>query len=91
MSEVTFSGLSPLLAASTKATYFPGGNKLGYVLQAIRQDLMREAILSYELGIDGLLRPVALLWNFCRDIPPRPPTLLPLSNVLEEGRMNMNK
>ena len=45
------SGLSPLLAASTKSSNFPGGNMLGYVLESIRQDLMREAILSEEFGI----------------------------------------
>ena len=42
------SGLSSLLAASTKPTYFPGRNQLGSVLESIRQDLMREAVLSEQ-------------------------------------------
>ena len=49
--------LSPHLDASTKLTYLSGGNMLGYVLESIRQDLTREAILSEDLGINDPLGP----------------------------------
>ena len=54
---MTSSGLSSLLAASTKPMYFPGRNQLGPVLESIRQDLMREAVLSEQFGINDLLDP----------------------------------
>ena len=94
------SGLSPLLAASTKSSYFPGGNMLGYVLESIRQDLMREAILSEEFGIAVPLGPDCVPSEFqpennvpeISDTPlPLPPPTLHLSIVLEEGTVNMNK
>ena len=49
------SGLSPLFAASTKPQYFPGSNQLGYVLESVRQDLMKEAVLSHQLDIDDCI------------------------------------
>ena len=43
------SGLSPLLASSTNPAFFPGRNYLGYILESVRQDLMKEAVLYDEL------------------------------------------
>ena len=92
------SGLSSLHAASTKPTYFPGRNQLGSVLESIRQDLMREAVLSEQFGINDLLDPdcvplkyqpdnnVHKITDAHIDLPPSPPPVL--SNVTEEGGMN---
>ena len=76
---------------------------LGYVPESIRQDLMREEILSEALGIHGPLGPDCVPLEFQPEnnvleindthvyLPLSSPTSLPLSNVLEEGSMNMNK
>ena len=52
---MTSSGLSSLLAARTQPTYFPGRNQQGSVLESIRQNLLREAVLSEQFGINDLL------------------------------------
>ena len=46
------SGLSPSIAASTKSEYFPGANQLGSVMTLVRDQLMKEAILSTKCGLD---------------------------------------
>ena len=46
------SGLSPSIAASTKSEYFPGANQLGSVMTLVRDELMKEAILSTKCGLD---------------------------------------
>ena len=90
------SRLSFLLATSTKLTYYPGRNQLGSVLDSTRQDLMREAVLSEQFGINDLLDPdcvplkyqpennVQKITDAQIDLPP----LLHLSNITEEGSMN---
>ena len=97
------SGLSSLHAASTKPTYFPGRNQLGSVLESIRHDLMREAVLSEHFGINDLLdqdcvplkcqpeNNVHQIPDAHINLPPSPPPVLPLSNVTEEGSMNTVK
>ena len=57
------SGLSPSIAASTKSEYFPGANQLGTVMSLLREELMKEAILSTEYGLD----------TFDLKTPPPPP------------------
>ena len=66
------SGLSPLFASSTKPQYFPGSNQLGYVLESVRHDLMKEAVLSRQFDIDD-----------CIDISDFPSESQPRSNALE--------
>ena len=39
------SGLSPNLSATTTPTYYPGSNELGRILEAVRADLIKEAML----------------------------------------------
>ena len=46
------SGLSPFFAATTKQEYYPGGNKLGSILESVRLDLVKEAVLYDELTDD---------------------------------------
>ena len=94
------SGLSSLLAESTKPTYFLGRNQLGSVLESIRQDLLREAVLSEQFDINDLLNPdcvtlkylpvnnVQIITDAQIGFSPSPPSLLSLSNVTEEGSMN---
>ncbi len=48
------SGLPPQLAASTKPSYFPGKNVLGRVLEQVRNDLMKEAVLGDEIEKDDM-------------------------------------
>ena len=48
------SGLSPNPAASTKPEYFPGVNHLGSVLTLVRDELMKEAILSTKCGLNTI-------------------------------------
>ena len=50
-------GLPPIYASSTKPEYFPGCNQLGAVLESIRQDLMREEILSVQMGVEDVTTP----------------------------------
>ena len=76
---------------------------LGYVLESIRQYLMREAILSEELGIHDppgsdcvslKFQPenhVSQIKDTLVYLPPSSPTSLPLSNILDDGSMNMNE
>ena len=40
------SGLPPRYSASTKPEYYPGNNKLGHVLEQLRNDLIKEGITS---------------------------------------------
>ena len=42
-------GLPPRIAESTKHYYFPGENQLGHVLESVRFDLMKEAILCNDV------------------------------------------
>ena len=46
------SGLSPSIAASIKSKYFPGANQLGSVMTLLRDELMKEVILSTEYSLD---------------------------------------
>ena len=46
------SGLSPFFAATTKPEYYPGRNILGSVLESVRLDLVKEAVLYDELTDD---------------------------------------
>ena len=39
------SGLPPRVAEYTKPEYYPGANQLGHVLESVRSDLMKEAIM----------------------------------------------
>ena len=73
---------------------------MGSVLESIRQDLMRDAVLSEQFGINDLLDPdciplkyhpennVQKITDAQIDLPPSPPPLLPLSNVTVEDSMN---
>ena len=93
-------GLSSFLAASTKPTYFHGRNLLGSVLESIRQDLLREAVLYEQFGINDLLDPdcvplkyqpennVHKITDAQINLPPSTLPLLPLSNATVEGGMN---
>ena len=45
------SDMPPYLGASTKAQHFPASNMLGFVLESIRQDLMKEVVLCKQLGV----------------------------------------
>ena len=45
------SGLSPYLAKTTKPQFYPGMNELGAILETVRFELMREAILSREFEL----------------------------------------
>ena len=47
------SGLSPYLASTTKSKFYPGMNELGGVLEAVRLDLIKEALLSREFELDN--------------------------------------
>ena len=50
------SGLPPYLAATTKAQFYPGRNELGSILESVRFDLMKEAVLSQtfpDISIDN--------------------------------------
>ena len=40
------SGLPPYLAATTKSQFYPGRNELGSILESVRFDIMKEAVLS---------------------------------------------
>ena len=44
------SGLSPRLSASTKSDYYPGKNKLGEILESVRNDLIKEEVMSQLLN-----------------------------------------
>ena len=46
------SGLSPTHDATTKPQYFRGSNILGHVLEQVRNDLMKEAVLSEQHDIN---------------------------------------
>ena len=46
------SGLSPYLATTTKPQFYPGMDELGAVLETVRFELMKEAILSREFELD---------------------------------------
>ena len=39
------SGLPPNVTSTTKPEYYPGGNKLGLILESVRADLIKEAVL----------------------------------------------
>ena len=43
------SGLPPRVAESTKPEYYPGANQLGHVLESVRSDLMKEAIMCKDI------------------------------------------
>ena len=70
------------------------------MLESIRQDLIREAVLSEQFGINDLLDPdcvplkyqsennVHKITDAHIDSPLSPPPVLPRSNVTEEGSMN---
>ena len=40
------SGIPPRYSSSTKPEYYPGNNKLGYVLEQLRNDLIKESMTS---------------------------------------------
>ena len=48
-------GLPPRIAESTKSDFYPGANELGHVLESVRLDLMKEAILSNNTPVDNSL------------------------------------
>ena len=43
------SGLPPRVADSTKPAFYPGTNQLGHLLESVRFDLMKEAILGKDI------------------------------------------
>ena len=47
------SGLSPYIASTTKSKFYTGMNELGGVLEAVRLDLIKEALLSREFELDN--------------------------------------
>ena len=85
------SGLSPYLASTTKPQFYPGMNELGAILETVRFELMREAILSREFELhDNIYNGVQLLTDKniepdittlstgvseSSDLPPPPPVL----------------
>ena len=56
------SGISPQYVSTTKPEYYPGANQLGNILEAIRFDLVREAVLFEDID-----------YNMHPDFPPPSP------------------
>ena len=46
-------GLPPYLAATTNPQSFPGSNRLGVVLESIRETIIKEIVHSKLLGVDN--------------------------------------
>ena len=46
------SGLSPHIVATSKPEFFPSRNELGNVIESVRSDLMKEAVLLYQLSLN---------------------------------------
>ena len=73
------SGLPPRYTLATKPEYYPGGNKLGQVLESVRFDLIRESLMEDLLDSDTVpLSPVPLLCDIVNsEVPPPPPSSPP--------------
>jgi len=54
------SGLTPIFAASTKPEYYPGSNQLGSILESVRIDLMKEALL-FDTMFDERIQDIPLI------------------------------
>ena len=57
------SGLTPRLSATTKPTFYPGSNMLGTILESVRRDLIKHAVLTKisETDLHLLSRPPHVL------------------------------
>ena len=66
------SGLVPMFAATTKPEYYPGSNQLGSILESVRMDLMKEAIL-FDVISDEYNPDIPLI-----PVPSLPPTSPPM-------------